>query len=1089
MRNVIVMKKFISILLIAVAFLVMFNISVFADMQNFTIQYGSSTVPIDYYYFKFDKSGKNVTTTVTGDVNLCVRHESTNTNYRQTGNFRIPFSVLDVGDEYILKITDARLSLYNQSTASKGTAKLSIWGCDDYTVARSYTELSDVEALDAIDVDATGMSKGSEFGTFDVTEYVKKCYNRGQKYADFTLGIPKKSDTEFYDGYFMIATKSSYNPKLVITAEVVEKTSAINYDVELLWANFTEAESPAVVSGKRRMTAKVGIKNLSGIMKLDAKLIMSVYKNNSLVGVGIKDIILDTLSTQEFESDFLYDSDDDLYELYTIKTFLWDSETIIPLTKNKQENYAPLQYFTTGEIKPWLTQFYITDDSCISEGVFDNEGGQSVKEFVVFASDPDIMLMSTNTTGVYQSTDGGNTWKYTSEGGDGLAYGNASDILIDEENPGVVYTFNSGNKNAIKYDSNGTKEFNNMGIYKSIDYGATWSQCLDAYYSSTGVSGRTYLLWKNIEGTRYLYVITEGSGIFRTSDGGQNWENVYYNDIVDESITDTEQINAQKVLNNTFYDLYSDDEKMLALCSTGIKKSVDGITWTDVEHSINGTSFIPSSITVNPENLNMWIAVASTIEQQSDSSTVTKTCLYRTEDGGDSWTKYKTVDKLESAKFTSYKADGALYPRLYLTYSGTAGTFRYSDDLGYIIHRPQLYKNGVAQYSTDANIIYFSSAYWSNPYFIDCEDSSIVYYFDSYIWKSVDGGATFDTANRVSPTKFSGTVITDIVFDSQDSPLWYTSIDKGLFKSGYANPPELIYPTINPKTVFPRHDVDSTVDIHPSTGSKSSPAVIVDPNDPDHLFSITGHYGYSGDTIVIESTDGFESFDNIRAISESENLGIDYLKYHRQNSNIIYAGCMRSDDNGQNWKYIYLNSDAENSELVYIKDVSDIDSNLVVGSSGKTLYYSTDCGDTWNSNVLAVSRVIDTLRFDLFDKNKIWLTTAGILYTYDISTGVLTDISSSAVGLSLISVDEIAQNPSDANHIMVTNRDLYTAQAVSRVYETFDGGKNWHTIKGLPKLVFTRYIHFHPSENVAYISTQIGTMVYEYDVYKKYIEN
>ena len=164
----------------------------------------------------------------------------------------------------------------------------------------------------------------------------------------------------------------------------------------------------------------------------------------------------------------------------------------------------------------------------ISDGQFKTG---SVGAIAVAASDPNVLyvgmgeapirgVMTSHGDGVYKSTDGGKTWENI-----GLQeVRQISKIRIHPDNPDVVYVGAQGSP----YQP--TQE---RGVFRSMDGGSTWEKVLYVDENS-GVSD----LSMDSNNPRILYAAFwdhqrlpwkmrsggEGSGIWKSVDGGSNWE-------------------------------------------------------------------------------------------------------------------------------------------------------------------------------------------------------------------------------------------------------------------------------------------------------------------------------------------------------------------------------------------------------------------------------------------------------------------------------------------------------------------------------------------------------------------------------------
>ena len=155
----------------------------------------------------------------------------------------------------------------------------------------------------------------------------------------------------------------------------------------------------------------------------------------------------------------------------------------------------------------------------------------SVGDIAVAESDPNVIyvgmgehairgVMTTYGDGVYKSTDGGQTWTHV--GLDKTRH--ISDVIIHPSNPDVVYVAAQGAAHGPTPD---------RGIYKTTDGGQSWEKILfvdeksGASSLSMDMTNPRILYAAFWEHQRYPWKVKSGgpgSGIYKSTDGGENWE-------------------------------------------------------------------------------------------------------------------------------------------------------------------------------------------------------------------------------------------------------------------------------------------------------------------------------------------------------------------------------------------------------------------------------------------------------------------------------------------------------------------------------------------------------------------------------------
>jgi photosystem II stability/assembly factor-like uncharacterized protein len=113
------------------------------------------------------------------------------------------------------------------------------------------------------------------------------------------------------------------------------------------------------------------------------------------------------------------------------------------------------------------------------------------------------------TGGVFQSTDGGASWKPI-----GLSGGAVNLVVLDRNQPGVLYAATEGHYSA---------PVGFHGLFKSTDAGATWSEIGSGLADLRDAGLNMTSLVIDPASSNILYAGFSGGGVFKSTDGGANW--------------------------------------------------------------------------------------------------------------------------------------------------------------------------------------------------------------------------------------------------------------------------------------------------------------------------------------------------------------------------------------------------------------------------------------------------------------------------------------------------------------------------------------------------------------------------------------
>jgi len=174
---------------------------------------------------------------------------------------------------------------------------------------------------------------------------------------------------------------------------------------------------------------------------------------------------------------------------------------------------------------------------------------------IVYASVMGDLFKDTSERGVYKSIDGGKNWKKVLQPKEGAG---AVDLLIDPTNHRILYA-STWNVRRTPYSlSSGGP---GSAIYKSTDGGENWEDISKNEGLPKGVWGISGIAVSPLDGERVWAIIeNEKGGLFRSEDGGKTWEQVNENRALRQRAwyytriyADTKDINTVYVLNVRYH--------------------------------------------------------------------------------------------------------------------------------------------------------------------------------------------------------------------------------------------------------------------------------------------------------------------------------------------------------------------------------------------------------------------------------------------------------------------------------------------------------------------------------------------------------
>jgi len=266
-------------------------------------------------------------------------------------------------------------------------------------------------------------------------------------------------------------------------------------------------------------------------------------------------------------------------------------------------------------------------------------GGSYTGRVSSIACDPtnaDVVFAGTADGGVWKTVNGGNSWTPLTDFMPTTAIGA---VAIDPQNSQIVYV-GTGEANFANHSRYG------VGIYKSLNGGATWSIYGDSTFGGRCIS-RIQIDPSNSQ-TIYAGVTAAGGfperaaakghpgatgplGVFRSTNGGESWSQLTVG-LPSQACTDLALDPGNPNV------LYAAIGRIFGATENGIYKSTNGgASWTKLAGGLPTTTLGRISLAMAPSDTNRVYALIANSCTSSGGGATTKGA-YRSNDAGATWT-------------------------------------------------------------------------------------------------------------------------------------------------------------------------------------------------------------------------------------------------------------------------------------------------------------------------------------------------------------------------------------------------------------------------------------------------------------------
>jgi len=681
------------------------------------------------------------------------------------------------------------------------------------------------------------------------------------------------------------------------------------------------------------------------------------------------------------------------------------------------------------------------------EPVFDNELTASIGAVEIQQSNPSVIWVGTGEGnprnslnggfGVYKSLDGGKTWN--SMGLEQTRH--IHRIIVDPTDPDNTIYVGTGEiwtRNSVTVGD---------GLYRSTDGGSNWTKI--GFENSERIAS----VIVNPEDPKEIYVGVLGAlwsdseerGVYKTTDGGANWEKVLY---VDESTGCADMAMDPSDPNVLYASMWEFRRTAWSFNSGGDKsalyKSVDGgKTWNKIHNGFPEGKLGRLGIAVAPSNPQILYTV---IEAEEDN----RKGLYRSDDSGASWKQLNNDFGITVRPFYFSRINVDPRDENVIVKGGLSGSI--SRDGG------KTFKD-LGRMHADIHDVIF-----------DIKDSDHIYAgTDGGVYRSYDGGTTFEMVKDLPLSQFYHISIDDaepynVYGGLQDNGSWrgpsrsgggitsadWTSVGYGDGFRVLKHPTKnIIYSEMQGAENVWRYDGDKQVvktvqplakEGNPKLRFNWNAPMAVSPHSPDRF--------YMGSQFVHRSNDMGDTWEIISPDLTTN----DDSKQNQENS----GGLSKDNSGAENYTTIFTITESPlNEEIIW---VGTDDGNVQVTRNGGKTWTNT----TPNIEGLPANMWVYHIEASVHGEGTAYAVfnayTRGDMKPYAYKT---TDFGETWT--SIIS-DDI---PIFARSIQedFENENLLFLGTEFGLYVTLDGGESWSRFDNNVPAVAIHHLEMHPKTN------------------------
>ena len=637
--------------------------------------------------------------------------------------------------------------------------------------------------------------------------------------------------------------------------------------------------------------------------------------------------------------------------------------------------------------------------------------------------------------GILKTENAGSSWEQKFVGVPTVSIG---DIDIDPKDPDILYA-GTGEANASSYS------FLGSGIYKSLDGGDTWqySGLEESAYIGRIIVDHTNSQRVFTAACGTLFSKNDTRGIYRTDDGGENWEQILF---VSDSTAAIDLV-QHPTDPNILYAAFWERDRGLTYRksfgpSSGIWKTTDGgDNWIELTNGLPGAIDKGRiGITISESNPDVLYAMYDMPNEAM--------YVFKTSNGGESW---QQVDNNYlhgmGSSFAWYFGQIRVDP--------TDENLVYT--LGQIMFRTTNSGGNWTQIDNNVHVDHHAM-------FFDRETGRVYLGNDGGLYWSTNNGSSWNKINNLPLTQFYG-------FDISNT-----------------NPDFMMGGTQDNNSI--RTIGGNTMIWEPVLGGDGMQCAI-DQQFNDIAFA---EYQWGGLARSFSATEPWPDFEYINGAwgGERTNWSSPIVLTPGKN-HIVYFGTYRvwkSTQSGNNWTAVsgdLTNGGNWGYNTLTTLAVSSLNENYVLaGSDDGNVHISLDAGSGWISISDGLpNRWITRVAFDPIDEETIYVTVSG--FRWDEALPHV--YKSTNLGESWISISgDLPEIPVNAIVIHPQNNDKLIVGTDAGTYITHNGGENWENMSGNMPQTPVVALRINPLTNWLYVATY-GNSIYKVDLNDLYVGN